>query len=358
MDLPAASDSRDRRQVLQTQELSPVDWFFRRKVSMGCLENGPDGQQQHSTCVQDSTPAVWPRANKLGLSVANLSQVVGPVVMQGVSQAETMQFSAPTMLGQPDPGSPQTIAFEELGDSSVPLSPNCVQAGRSQEMPADRSLFGVSSDSPEFVMRPAGTTQRLPGAALPLPLVFDYVNDSFFGKPIAFAQVPEVPGSDGPMTLPVYTMPTGASLMMGQSSIPTVLLSGMSPRPVQWSTDTDRIDDATREGLFEAVASPMDTEDSPLVTTGLPGCPYRITSYAGPALADMNPAFGLQLHHARFLEFISVPESARRRFGWIGWAKSVPWQQRSTCRGTLALCYRICRFCHSSLRRYIGCRWR
>ena len=26
VDLPAASDSRDRRQVLQTQELSPVDW--------------------------------------------------------------------------------------------------------------------------------------------------------------------------------------------------------------------------------------------------------------------------------------------------------------------------------------------
>ena len=32
-------------------------------------ENGPDVQQQHSACVQDSTPAVWPRANKPGLSV-------------------------------------------------------------------------------------------------------------------------------------------------------------------------------------------------------------------------------------------------------------------------------------------------
>ena len=85
----------------------------------------------------------------------------------------------------------------------------------------------------------------------------------------------------------------------------------MSPRPVQWSTDTDRSDDATREGPFEAVASPMDTEDSPFITTGLPGCPYRITSYAGPALADMNPAFGLQLHHLWFLEFIGAPMSAR-----------------------------------------------
>ena len=46
-------------------------------------------------------------------------------------------------------------------------------------------------------------------------------------------------------------------------------------------------------------------------TTGLPGCPYRITSYNGPAVADFNPAFGLQLHHARFLESIGAPESAR-----------------------------------------------
>ena len=34
-------------------------------------------------------------------------------------------------------------------------------------------------------------------------------------------------------------------------------------------------------------------------------------SYTGPALSDMNLAFGLQLHHPRFLEFIGAPESAR-----------------------------------------------
>ena len=54
----------------------------------------------------------------------------------------------------------------------------------------------------------------------------------------------------------------------------------------------------------------METEDIPLVTTGLPGCPYQITSYNGPALSDMNLAFGLHLHHPRFLEFIGAPESA------------------------------------------------
>ena len=43
----------------------------------------------------------------------------------------------------------------------------------------------------------------------------------------------------------------------------------------------------------------------------MPGCPYWITSYTGPAVADTNPAFGMQFHHPRFLEFIGAPESAR-----------------------------------------------
>ena len=34
VDLPAAADLCDRRQVLQPQELSPVEWFFRWRVSM------------------------------------------------------------------------------------------------------------------------------------------------------------------------------------------------------------------------------------------------------------------------------------------------------------------------------------
>ena len=113
------------------------------------------------------------------------------------------------------------------------------------------------------------------------------------------------------MTLPVYTFLSGLAYRPGQSSVQTVLASGTSSRPEGWSSAMAQIADIAREGPFHAFASPMDTEDSPLVTTGLPGCPYRITSYNGPAISDMNPAFGLQLHHPRFLEFIAAPESAR-----------------------------------------------
>ena len=49
-------------------------------------------------------------------------------------------------------------------------------------------------------------------------------------------------------------------------------------------------------------ATPMETEDSPLISTAMPGCPYRMTSYTGTALVDADATYGLQLHHPRFLE--------------------------------------------------------
>ena len=160
-------------------------------------------------------------------------------------------------------------------------------------------------------MRPSGALVQQPGAGSPLPLALNSFSDPVLGDPIAFAQCALIAGSDTPLTLPVYMMPSGLAYMPGQSSVQTVMASGTSPRAEGWSTDTARMADIAREGPFDAYDYPMDTEDSPLVTTGLPGCPYRITSYNGPAISDMNPAFGLQLHRPRFLEFIGAPESAR-----------------------------------------------
>ena len=119
-------------------------------------------------------------------------------------------------------------------------------------------------------------------------------------------QPPDIPGSDSQqpihvVDLPVYTLPSGLALLPGQSSVQTV----MSSRPEGWPSCMPRSFDVSREGPFDAYSSPMDTVDSPWVTT------YRITSYTGPAVADTNPAFGMQLHHPRFLEFIGAPESAR-----------------------------------------------
>ena len=51
--------------------------------------------------------------------------------------------------------------------------------------------------------------------------------------------------------------------------------------------------------------------DIPLISDGLPGCPYQMTSYDRAEVADVDQAYGLQLHHPRFLEYVGAPESAR-----------------------------------------------
>ena len=141
----------------------------------------------------------------------------------------------------------------------------------SQDMPAEGSIFNVSPNLPRFDIRPAGAGPRLPEITPTTPSVFDSFNDPFFGAPIVFAQCPRIPGSDTPMTLTVYTMPKEANILPGQSAVPTVLASGVSPDSVPWSTAEDLRNDISREGPFDAGASPMDTEDRPLITTGLPG---------------------------------------------------------------------------------------
>ena len=65
------------------------------------------------------------------------------------------------------------------------------------------------------------------------------------------------------------------------------------------------------EGSFDACCVPADTGSHPLISDGLPGCPYRMASYLEEDIAEVDPAFGVQLHHSRFIECIGAPESAQ-----------------------------------------------
>ena len=116
---------------------------------------------------------------------------------------------------------------------------------------------------------------------------------------------------DTTTTVPIYKIPKDSSIGIDQSAVPTMYASGVSPDTIPWSTAEDIIRDIVREGLFDVDATPMETEDSPLINTSMPGCPYRMTSYTGTAMVDADTRYGLQLHHPRFLEFIGAPESAR-----------------------------------------------
>ena len=209
------------------------------------------------------------------------------------------------------PFSPEMNSSGDPGVLSAPLSPNRVRKGHSQDMPAEGSLFDVSPDIPGFHMRPAGGSVQQADMSEPPPPNYVGFNNPFFGTPIAFAQCHNTAGTDTTTTLPVYNIPRDCSIGVDQSAVPTVYASGVSPDSIPWSTAEDIIRDIAREGPFDAGATPMDTEDSPLISASMPGCPFRMTSYTGPASVDADTRYGLQLHHPRFLEFIGAPESAR-----------------------------------------------
>ena len=67
----------------------------------------------------------------------------------------------------------------------------------------------------------------------------------------------------------------------------------------------------SRERPFDASTEPAATSNHPLISTGLTGCPYRMTTYRVADLASVDTSFGVQIHHPRFLECVGAPESAR-----------------------------------------------
>ena len=244
-----------------------------------------------------------------GVGAVDLTPVIRAVEVPAVGRMETVPPIVSPDSGRMSPDSPPTVAFEDLSVSSVPMSHNCVQVDNSQDVPEEGPVFEVSPVTLGFLMRPSGAAVQTPGACFPLPQVLNAFSDPVLGDPVAFALTTPVPGSDAsPMTLPIHTMTPGLTFLPGQSSVQMVMASAVSSGLEWWSSGMSQTLDVSREGPFDAYSSPMDTGDSPLITTGLPGCPYRITSYTGPAVADTNPAFGMQLHHTQFLEFIGAFE--------------------------------------------------
>ena len=168
--------SEDSRQVVRIRDIPPDvqivdisqvgrDWDSRRTVS----RSGSGKRMPLSVCIPATATSGWAIDDAPGLSASDPSPVIGAVDLPAMGRVETVQLSSPLVSGQLSPGSPRMVAFEDLGDSSVPLSPNHVQVGRSQEVPDDGSLFNVSPVSPGFLMRPSGAAAQHPEAGLLLP---------------------------------------------------------------------------------------------------------------------------------------------------------------------------------------------
>ena len=138
VDLPPESVLNDERQVIRIRDVSSagqiVDisqvgraWDSRRTVSLG----GSGKRMPLPLCIPTATTSgrdldVAPRS-----SGPDPPSVVGTVGIPAVESVEAVKLSSPPLSRQLPHASPQMVAWEDLGDSSVPLSPNRVQAGRS-----------------------------------------------------------------------------------------------------------------------------------------------------------------------------------------------------------------------------------
>ena len=202
-----------------------------------------------------------------------------------VVAAATALPSSP-LSGRSSSSSSQTLVCGEADDSSPPFSPNRVQAGRSQDVPDEGSLFNVSPLS-SFGHR-EGISHLLAEGVL-LPTTLDDFNDSVVGDPITYARCEQFSGSESPLSLPVYAWPSGSYITSDCVGFGDLLSAGGG--------------DLCRRSAYGFGRRPLET--------GLPGCPYRFSESAGLPFSDGNPAYGLQLHHPRFLEFVGAPESAR-----------------------------------------------
>ena len=128
------------------------------------------------------------------------------------------------------------------------------------------------------------------------------------GEPVAFDISSSIPESEAPgMSFLLVPLPSGMMLMPVSCSAQKVLAPGFPSQSGRWSLAIPQTHIITREGPFDAYFSPMDTGDYPLVSTGLPGCPYRFTSYTAPPVADTDTAFSIQLHNPRFLAGVPFP---------------------------------------------------
>ena len=127
-----------------------------------------------------------------------------------------------------------------------------------------------------------------------MPTTLEDFDDSVLGDPITYARCEKFPGSESPLSLPVYAWPSGSAFLLDPTVLQTVLASGTSSLPAKGTS---------------TAAPPMDSGEGRLLETGLPGCPYRFSESGGLPFTDGNPAYGLQLHHPRFLELVGAPES-------------------------------------------------
>ena len=188
-----------------------------------------------------------------------------------------------------------TLPWGTAEDSSPSFSPNRVREGPSQNVSGEGSLFNVSPPSPGLVVRSTREGGAVPSEGVLFPTMLGDFDDSVLGDPITYGRIEQLPGSESPLSLPVYAWLSNSALLM-DSVIQTVL----APRKSEWFVAGTSVADP-----------PVTPGNDRVLKSGLPGYLYRFLESGELLFTDGNPAYGLQLHHPHFLELVGTPESAR-----------------------------------------------
>ena len=193
-------------------------------VTQGALP--PDTVNNIVASFDTSTPAV-----------AKLATVVGKPDPQS-KDFPTLRLSESSDLlpsfrrsSSSSSSSSPTLPWGTAEDSSPSFSPNRVQQGPSQNSSGEGSLFSVSPLSPGLVVRPTREGGAAPSEGVLLPTMLKDFDDSVLGDPITCARIEQLPGSESPLSLPVYAWPPNSALLM--DSFRRCWHRG-SPNALQW----------------------------------------------------------------------------------------------------------------------------
>ena len=202
-------------------------------------------------------------------------------------------------FGWPSPSPSPTLPWGAAEDSSPPFSPNRVQSGPSQDAPDVDSLFDVSPLSPGLFFRHPQGSGSPPAGGVLLPTTLDDFDDSVLGDPITYARCENFSGSESTIVVACVCVAARFGLSAGFYDTSDCVGSGVLR--------------TAGGGALNLCPSFSDGGGGwgRLLETGLPGCPYRFSESGDFPFTDGNPAYGLLLHHPRFLELVGAPESAR-----------------------------------------------
>ena len=162
---------------------------------------------------------------------------------------------------------------------------------------------------PSYIMSPAHSYY----APATSPITTDVPDTSEYLSPGSLAAMDRFRAEDGDLLLvcsldlPMLPFPL---LSLPADGVPSPE-SVVAHSPVdQFPSSAAASPDLSREGPFDASQGVSVSGAAPLVLDNLPGCQYWMTSCDNTDITDVDPAYGLQLHHPRFLEYVGAPESA------------------------------------------------